>query len=210
MFADASSGSHCVHFYEPTLFPAKHVAEFIRNGIAENEGIVIVACKEHAIAIEKEVEALGIGVPREMRSQGLWSFVNTDILLRALLSGVPIDRLVGNAIDPTVQESREKSPAGRIRIYGEFADLVLREGKLDSCLELERYGVQIASENAADIYCGYSAGSFPDAGSARHFTKVCLLHNLIHTNLQDRSDWRYRMALGIAQDRRDFGDGIAD
>jgi len=95
--------------------------------------------------------------------------------------------------------AREKSPTGRVRIYGEFVDVVLKLGKPDACFELERHENQIASENVADVYCGYSADAFPDAGFAKPFTKVCLLHNLIHTNLRDHNDWRYRMALGISK-----------
>ena len=81
---------------------------------------------------------------------------------------------------------------------------VLKLGKPDVCLELERCGVQIASENVADVYCGHLVDAFPDAGCARQFTEVCLLHNLIHTNLKDHNDWRYRMAFGIAQSDGDL------
>ncbi len=191
-------GSHRVHFYESTLFPSKHIAEFARKGIVENEGIVLIASEGHTDRIEREVEAIAINV-QALRSAGLWSVVSTDILLRALQSGISIKRLIENAINPTFHMAREKSPTGRIRVYGELADAVLRLGMPEVCLELERYGVQIASENVADIYCGYATDTFPDAGCARQFTKVCLLHNLIHTNLKDHNDWRYRMALGVAQ-----------
>jgi hypothetical protein len=196
-------GSHRVHFYEPNLFPSGHIADFIHKGISETEGIVLVASEAHTVQIGSEVEALGIRV-QSLRSSGLWSVVSTDILLRALLSGISIERLIDSAINPTFQMAREKSPTGRIRIYGEFADAVLKLGKPDACLELERYGVQIASENVADVYCGYSAEAFPDAGCAKQFTRVCLLHNLIHANLKDHNDWRYRMAFGIAHAQNDF------
>jgi hypothetical protein len=198
----STAGSHCVHFYEPNHFPSKHIADFVRKGIDKDEGILLLASEDHTVQIESEIEALGIRV-RSLRSSGLWSVVSTDILLRALLGGVSVERLLANAISPTVQMAREKSPAGRIRIYGEFVDVVLKLGTPDVCLELERYGNQIASENVADVYCGYSADAFPDAGFAKPFTKVCLLHNLIHTNLKDHTDWRYRMALGIAQAQND-------
>ena len=191
-------GSHHVHFYEPTLFPAKHIAEFVRRGILENEGIVLVASEDHTARIDREIEAFGINV-RGLRSASSWSVVSTDILLRALQSGISIKRLIENAINPTFQLARERSPTGRIRVYGEFANAVLWLGMPEACLDLERYAVQIASENVADIYCGYSTDTFPHAGCAKQFTKVCLLHNLIHTNLEDHNDWRYRMALGIAQ-----------
>jgi hypothetical protein len=194
----SSSRSHRVHFYEPTLFPSKHIAEFIHKGIVQHESIVLVASEDHTDQIEKEIESLGIPV-RGLRPAGLWSVVSTDILLRALQSGISIKRLIENAINPTFQMAREKSTTGRIRVYGELADAVLWLGMPEVCLELERYGVQIASENVADIYCGYSTDSFPDSGCAEQFTKVCLLHNLIHTNLKDHNDWRYRMAFGIAQ-----------
>jgi len=196
--SSSSPGSHRVHFYEATRFPSKHIAEFVRKGILENEGIVLVASEDHTVRIEREIEAFGINV-RGLRSATLWSVVSTDILVRALQSGISIKRLIENAISPTFQLARERSPKGRIRVYGEFADAVLWLGMPEACLELERYGVQIASDNVADIYCGYSTDTFPDAGCAKQFTKVCLLHNLIHTNLKDHNDWRYRMALGIAQ-----------
>jgi hypothetical protein len=195
---EAPSGSHSVHFYEPNLFPAKHIADFLRKGISEDEGIVVLAPKDHTTQIERDIESLGLHV-RSLRSAGLWSVVNTDTLLRALLSGISVARLIANAIEPTFQMTREKSPTGRIRIYGEFVDVVLKLGMPDACLELERYARQVSSENAAHIYCGYSADSFPEAGHAKQFTKVCLLHNLIHTNLNDHNDWRYRMAQGISK-----------
>jgi hypothetical protein len=204
VIAAATSGSHCVHFYEPDRFPSKHIAEFIRKGIVRQEGVVLVASEGHSIQIENEIEEFGIGVG-SLRSSGLWSVVNTDILARALLSGVSVDHLIANALNPTVEMAREKSPTGRIRIYGEFVDVVLKLGRPDVCLELERYGGQIASDDVADVYCGYSADAFPDAGFARQFTKVCLHHNLIHTNLKDHTDWRYRMALGMAKAQSDFG-----
>lgn len=191
-------GSHCVHFYKSNLFPSKHIAEFVRKGIEENEAVVLVASEDHTAQIESEVKAFGIDV-RSLRSSGLWSIVSTDILLRALRSGIPIKRLIENAINPTFQMAREKSPTGRIRVYGEFAGEVLMLGMTEACLELERYGNQIASEDVADVYCGYSTNSFPNAGCARQFTKVCLLHDLIHTNLKDQNDWRYQMALGISK-----------
>jgi hypothetical protein len=203
VIASATSSSHCVHFFEPNLFPSKHIADFVRKGISEHEGIVLVASEDHTLQIEKEFESVGIHV-RSLRSSGLWSVVSTNILLRALLSGISVEHLITNAIGPTVQTAREKSPTSRIRIYGEFVDVVLKLGRLDACLELERYGTQIASENVADVYCGYSADTFPDAGCAKQFTKVCLHHNLIHTNLKDHNDWRYRMALGLAQAQSDF------
>jgi len=194
----APSGSHCAHFYEPNLFPSKHIADFIRKGISEEEGIVVLASKDHTTQIERQIESLGLHV-RRLRSAGLWSVVSTDTLLRVLLSGISIERMIANVINPTFQMARERSLTGRIRVYGEFVDVVLKLGMLNACLELERYGMQIASQNVADIYCGYSADSFPEAGHAKQFTKVCLLHNLIHTNLSDHNDWRYRMALGIAK-----------
>jgi hypothetical protein len=55
------------------------------------------------------------------------------------------------------------APTGRIRIYGEFVDVVLKLGMLDACLELERYAMQVSSENAAHIY-STSRISFPPSG----------------------------------------------
>ena len=198
-----ASGSHCVHFYEPNRFPSKHIAEFHPQRDRKKRGHRSRGLRRPYGSNRERDRGLWELVSEVSDPAGLWSVVNTDILLRALLSGVSVKRSIGNAISPTVQMARDKSPTGRIRIYGEFVDAVLKLGKPDVCLELERYGNQIAAENVADVYCGYSADAFPDAGCAKPFTKVCLLHNLIHTNLKDHNDWRYRMALGIAQAQSD-------
>lgn len=197
------SGSHCVHFYEPTRFPSKHIADFIRKGIEQSEAVVLVTTEDHLDELESAVAASGVDV-RNLRSSGRWSFISLNILLRALRSGVSVEVLLTNAINPTVQTARAKSLSGRVRIYGEFADAMLKLGRPDLCLELERYGTRMASEDVADIYCGYSADAFPDAGFAIQFTRVCLSHDLIHTNIPDHADWRYKMALGISQARNDF------
>ena len=193
----SNSGSHCVHFYEPNVFPAEHVARFIQHGIVQQQSIVVIASERHAAQIETEVELLGISV-KDFHSLGRWSLVSTEALEDALLSGVTIEALLEHVIGPTFQNALAKTPMAGLRVYGEFVDVLLRLRKPELCLKLERFGNQLASENRADVYCAYSADAFLDAGFAKHFTQVCLLHSLIHTNLKDRNDWRYRLAFGIA------------
>jgi hypothetical protein len=164
--------------------------------MVQQQSIVVIASKQHAAKIEAQIEMFGTPI-KDLRSSGRWSLVSTETLERALLNGMTSEALLAQVIEPTFQMALVKSPMARLRVYGEFVDVLVRLGKPEVCLQLEQFGNQLA-EGGAEVYCAYSADTFPDAGFAKHFTHVCLLHNLIHTNLKDRNDWRYRLAFGIA------------
>jgi DcmR-like sensory protein len=188
------SNLHCVHFFEPSRFPALKIANFLYDGLNQGEGAVLIASLEHAQQIESEIEKCGLNI-RKLSGAGLWVVTEVGELIRALESGMTTATVVESFIELVVRPTQGQSEKQRVRIYGEFVDGILSQlGDAEMALEVERYGNELVSEGGAKIYCGYSTNAFPDASFAKPFIKLCRLHNLVHNGLKDRDDWRFQMA----------------
>lgn len=192
--AELSSDLHCVHFFEPSQFPAAPIADFLREGLSREEGAILIASLQHAKQIESKLEEQGLNI-RRLAETGMWVVTDVEELLRAIESGLATSKVVGTFIELVVRPTQERSEGGRIRIYGELEDAILsRLGNAEAALEVERYGNRLVAEGATKIYCGYSTSAFPDASFAKPFMKLCHLHDRVHNGLNDPEDWRFQLA----------------
>jgi hypothetical protein len=188
------SDFHCVHFFEPSQFPAAPISDFLRQGLIQNEGAISIASLEHAAQIESKIEEHGLNV-QQMTETGLWVVTDVEELIRAIESGLTTSKVIQTFIELVVRPVQERSEGGRIRIYGELEDVILsRLGNAEAALEVERYGNRLVAEGATKIYCGYSSTAFPDASFAKPFMKLCDLHDRVHNGLNDPEDWRFQLA----------------
>jgi hypothetical protein len=191
---EAESNLHCVHFFEPSRFPAAEIANFLSGGLNHGEGAVLIASVDHASQIESEIEKRGLNV-RKLSGAGLWVLTEVRELVEALESGMTTATVVESFIELVVRPAQRQSEKQRVRIYGEFVDGILSQiGDAEMAMEVERYGNELVAERAATIYCGYSTNAFPDASFAKPFIKLCRLHTQVHNGLKDRDDWRFQMA----------------
>jgi hypothetical protein len=189
---------HDVCFYETGRFPAGTIASFLFEGLATGESAVVVASVSHASLIRTELSKLR--GTRAQPSKNKTLFVDTSIVANALLAGEPVENVLERRLTPSIQQGREHSLTGQIRLYGELSDVMMRLHKPEIALALEKYGARTADEETK-IYCGYSGDAFPDASFARPFTRICLLHDQVYAQMSDHMDWRFRMADGIQRAR---------
>ena len=191
---EASSNFHCVHFFEPSQFPAAPIADFLLEGLNRLEGAIVIASLEHAAQIESKIEEHGFNV-RRMVETGVWVVTDVEDFIRSLEAGTATSKVVETFIELVVRPMQERSGGGRLRIYGELEDEILRRLRnAEAALEVERYGNRLVAEGTTKIYCGYSTTAFPDASFAKPFVKLCQLHDRVHNGLQDREDWRFQLA----------------
>jgi MEDS: MEthanogen/methylotroph, DcmR Sensory domain len=188
------SNFHCVHFFEPSQFPAAPIADFLYQGLSQREGAILIASLEHAAQIESEVEERGLNV-RQMVETGLWVVTDVEDLIHDLESGLATSKVVETLIELVIRPTQERSEGGHIRIYGELEDVILsRLRNTEAALEVERYGNRLVAEGTTKIYCGYSTTAFPDASFAKPFMKLCNLHDRVHNGVKDPEDWRFQLA----------------
>jgi hypothetical protein len=193
-----ASDVHCVHFFEPSRFPASEIATFLYEGLNHGESAVVMASSQHASQMELELAKRGLNIPR-LTGAGLWVVTEVAELMRALQSDATVAMIIESYIELVIRPAQAQSDKQRVRIYGELEDAILSQLRnAEMALEVERYGNQLVAEGATKIYCGYSTNAFPDASFARPFIRLCRLHDQVHNGLSDRNDWRFQMAKKMA------------
>jgi hypothetical protein len=192
--SESNSDIHCVHFFEPSQFPAAAIADFLFEGLSRQEVAISIASLEHAAHIESMIEERGLSV-RQLVESGMWIVTDVEELIRGIESGLATSKVIETFLELVVRPAQERSDGGRIRIYGELEDVILsRLRNTEAALEVERYGNRLVAEGATKIYCGYSTTSFPDASFAKPFMKLCNMHDRVHNGLKDPEDWRFQLA----------------
>jgi hypothetical protein len=74
---------------------------------------------------------------------------------------------------------------GRLRIYGEHAELLAEEGNFEGAYVLEQLWEEIRQRFACTVLCGYSAAHFADAANAGALQRICRSHSDVRCESSD-------------------------
>lgn len=179
---------HLVQFYESDVFLAESVRDFIVAGFERNEAAVIVATKDHRVAIDELLEATGLDLQR-LRNQGRYVLLDAnETLSRFMVDSEPEPALFSAAVGSRVMRAAE-SAAG-VRIFGEMVALLWKMGNVTGALDLEKLWNELAQAHPFSLLCAYPMADLIDPGS---FGDVCSHHTRViptesYTALTDVDD----------------------
>ena len=170
----AGTAKHKVQFYDPDAFPADQIATFLCDGLKVGEGAVVVTTADHLNLIKECMANNGMDTTA-LEKTGLWFFLDANATMRALRkNGKSDDALLNAVLTVPIEHAKRLSPNGRLRIFGEMADLCVGSGDLATCLQLENRGKGFTTD--FQIYCAYSFEHFVGS-SALELTDVCEAHD---------------------------------
>lgn len=139
--------SHVVHFYHDEKFLSGALLEFVRLGLDNNEGIILITTLEHAESIKKD---LPIFDPLQV------IFVDADMALANIMSEDFIDQSkFKDFIGSIIIEMRRRHK--NLRFFGEMVDILCAKDMNDEAHELEGYWNELLDgEIGISLMCGYS------------------------------------------------------
>jgi signal transduction histidine kinase len=138
---------HFVHIYQNDVFLVGAIQEFIKIGMEQNEGIVIIATEKHIQLIKKD---LPLHKPNQL------VFVDANFALSKIMTNHFINKnkfqdLVGTLI--TDMKTRYRN----VRFFGEIVDILCSMGMKDEASELEGYWNELLhGQEGISLLCGYS------------------------------------------------------
>jgi DcmR-like sensory protein len=163
---------HAVRFYKDTPSLARIVGQFIVEGLDIGQPAIIVARPEHRQAFAAALNRLAIDVDRTVEHGDL-IFLDADKALAAfMVNGMPSSAKFDATFVPTVEKLTARRPDCAIRIYGEMADVLWKDGREDAAIGLETLGSEMAKRNLL-IFCGYAMGNSYKAAA---FESICRTH----------------------------------
>ena len=167
---------HTVQFYENDAFLAAAVADFVADGLREEQAVIVIAVAAHRQAFARRLRARGID-PERARSQGTLTWCDADVLLTRIMvdDEVDADRFRAEVL-PLLQRAELRSPGGVTRAYGELVDVLWRRGDRDAALRIEELWNELARTHRFALLCGYAMGPFCGTTSSAGYDAVCATH----------------------------------
>lgn len=165
---------HLVQFYESDSFLAECVRDFIVAGFERDEAAIIVATKEHRVAIDELLEATDFDL-QQLRNEGRYVLLDAhETLSRFMVDGEPERALFSAAVGSQVARAAEAGDG--VRIFGEMVAVLWANGNVAGAIRLEEMWNELAKALPFSLLCGYPISDFSDAET---FRSVCSAHTRV-------------------------------
>jgi signal transduction histidine kinase len=185
----AAPHRHIVRFYENEAFLTAAVADFLAEGFAAGEPVVVIATAAHREGFTLRLRSKGIDVRRALR-EGRCVFLDARETLTAFMAGAAPDPARFRAVVGAVLEGAAAAGGGAsVRAYGEMVDLLWKDGNTDGAVALEELWNELAGAHEFSLLCAYAMGNFVNAADADGFQRICQAHtHVLPTERYTESD----------------------
>ncbi len=199
---------HAVQFYEDEDFLVGSVARFIGSALRAGEGAIVVATRAHLDALSRALE--GFDLARAIESGRAQLHEARATLALFMVDGKPDRDRMRAVIVPALEEcAKAIGPCGvqgRIHVFGEMVDLLVKDGEVEAARSLEALWTELFRGYGLDVLCGYALDNFANESGAEHFEQVCALHDCVipaegYTRLDDL-EARHREVASLQQRAR--------
>lgn len=157
----AAGGSRRVRFYDSDAELEDTAVEFLAEGHAVGDALVVIAVPAHLRRFRRALEDRGVDVDEATR-QGAWIAADaSELLANVVVDGRPDrDRFraaVGGLLD--------RAEGRRVRLFGEMVDLLWQRGDAPAALRLEELWNELAERIPFTLLCVYAVGAAARPGS---------------------------------------------
>jgi|GEM_PF-3971629 len=168
---------HQLVFYDHDTFLGDTVADYLVDGLQNDEAVLVAATPAHWEIIQQELILRGIELVSVLKS-GQLIFVDAELIAQEVLQN---DRINAKAfyalVPPRLAELRQYSST--IRIYGEVVDVLVAKNHVKAALELEALWHAERDRQNFTLLCGYGMHHFADQNAAEDFDEICGCHGVI-------------------------------
>ncbi len=167
---------HVVHFYEHDDAILDSLAEFAEGGLANDEGVIIMATQAHLEALADRLAGRGVDVAA-VQSQDLYIAVDAEALLSTfMIGGWPDEDVFHKTVKSLLARARKQSP--RVRAFGELVSIIWSQGHKGATVQLEHLWHRLCESEDFSLYCAYPRVSFAQ-DPTDSMREICAAHSRV-------------------------------
>ena len=151
---------HAVRFYENRESLARTVADFLSEGLSNNEPGLVIATPEHRDVVLEVLRTRGIDIDQAVTAGDLVLLDASEVLATFMVDGMPDGTRFRAEIIPVIDRLCENRKPCTIRAYGEMVDVLWKQGRTTAAVRLEVLWNELAGSRDFSLLCGYALGSF--------------------------------------------------
>ncbi|MGH8258658.1 MAG: PAS domain S-box protein [Steroidobacteraceae bacterium] len=165
---------HFVQFYLDEQVLIDSVADYVRKGVNESTGAIVIATQAHieALAARWRSDGFDVAAARDRRQVVLLDADQT--LSTFMVNGVPDREKFFARLGGLIVEARRN--AARILLFGEMVALLWTEGHTDAAVRLEQLWNELAREHEFTLFCAYCLRDFAGGHHVKPFEAICASH----------------------------------
>jgi diguanylate cyclase (GGDEF)-like protein len=170
--------NHSVQFYDSNAFLVKTVFEFCAPTWLGDEGVIVIATRDHLESLQTMRDASLGGMPRD----GADSVVFLDAretLATFMVDGLP-DEQRFTAVVGGLMRRVSRNSTRHVRAFGEMVAVLYAEGNRNAAVRLEQLWEQLAQHHPFSLLCAYPLSAFPDDGHRHAFQCICEAHSQVN------------------------------
>jgi signal transduction histidine kinase len=168
--------SHFAQFYESDEFLVASLSEFVGAALRGGEAAIVVATREHRLALEACLQESGLDLAAARLSGQFVSLDASETLSTFMVGGAPEPRHFATTFGDTIaQTSRWR----RVRVFGEMVALLWADGNHDAALRLEGLWNNLLETHDFVLYCAYPMHGFDTEALAEPLADVCAKHTYV-------------------------------
>ena len=168
------SGHHGVHFYSDAHKLCLSVADFLGDGIAAGQPLVVIATPKHRQALVIELKGRHFDVDGLIRDGELVLLDAQETLDLFMVEGTPDRTRFEMTVGAVIANLCRDRVDCVVRAYGEMVDVLWRNGNAEGATRLEVLWNDLAKQHAFSLLCGYAMGNFYKETAGMQ--QVCDLH----------------------------------
>jgi hypothetical protein len=163
---------HTVQFYkfQEELYPS--LRKYVRDGLAQGDGIIVIADR----ATRASIQGLGesdLQYIRAARGDRLIMFDSESMLAMFMRDDRPDPVLFQRAMSQLLL-NMAKFPT--LRAYGDMVNILCKKENFQAAVELENLWNELIHRHGFLLFCGYANGHFKHGKNHEHLQKICSTH----------------------------------
>jgi KaiC/GvpD/RAD55 family RecA-like ATPase len=133
----------------------RNVSRYLAEGLRRGDALVVIATREHAHAITRELTLHGADAVAALPDGRLVMLDARETLDRFLVEGQPDEHLFREVVGGVLAEAYRRSSTGHVRAFGEMVGLLWVAGDRAAATRLEGYWNELLRGAACSLFCAY-------------------------------------------------------
>lgn len=167
-------GSHIVQVCPNKTSQAEAVAHYIKDGLLNDEAVVVFAGAVLRKAVISKMDALGFDV-QTFKNKHQILFFDAEFLLSAfLVDGVLEEQAFQEHIGIPIRTAQLQF--GKVRAFGGMMDVLWKNGQYDTAMQLEDFWNDLSQKQEFSLLCSYSLDSLDTNAYDESLEWICKCH----------------------------------
>lgn len=150
-------GSQIVQVCENETFQAEAITHYIKDGLLNNEAVIVIARPALRKTVISKMDALGLDM-QALKNKDQIQFFDAEFLLSTFLGdGVLEEQAFQESIGFPIQAAQLQY--GKVRAIGGMMDVLWENGQYDTAMQLEDLWNDLSQKQEFSLLCSYSLDS---------------------------------------------------